>query len=235
MSETTPSPGGRRFRKLRMAISAACGVLCLLLIMLWIRSYHRLGLLESKWSATRSIAVGAVNGRIVILEAPSTLSSAWSSLLDAHVDIVLQQDAGMAVLKQQLAYTELARAQWPARGRPSRAASLDRKIAVLNRQIQQYRDQMSQHAAAASLNILSPTPSQTGSSLSKAMHRLGFGLNRFPGGQALSIPFWFSVAIVGLLAALFGMKSRWRFSLRTLLIGMTVIAALMGTTVWVTR
>jgi hypothetical protein len=34
MSETTPSPGGRRFRKLRIAWSIACGILCLLLITL---------------------------------------------------------------------------------------------------------------------------------------------------------------------------------------------------------
>lgn len=39
MNETSPSPSGKRFRKLRITFSAACGIVCLLLIALWVRSY----------------------------------------------------------------------------------------------------------------------------------------------------------------------------------------------------
>jgi hypothetical protein len=38
---TNRAGGGLRFRKLRIAWSVACGVLCLLLIALWVRSYWR--------------------------------------------------------------------------------------------------------------------------------------------------------------------------------------------------
>jgi hypothetical protein len=41
MSETSPSAETARikYRKLRIAVSAVCGILCLLLIALWVRSY----------------------------------------------------------------------------------------------------------------------------------------------------------------------------------------------------
>jgi hypothetical protein len=40
-----------RFRKLRIAFSVVCGVLCLLLMMLWVRSYY--------WNDVHAIHVGA--------------------------------------------------------------------------------------------------------------------------------------------------------------------------------
>ena len=39
MNATSPCSGGRRFRKLRIASSAACSIACVLLIVLWVRSY----------------------------------------------------------------------------------------------------------------------------------------------------------------------------------------------------
>jgi hypothetical protein len=43
---STPSPsadaGRRRFRKLRIAWSVACGIACVLLLVLWVRSYWRI-------------------------------------------------------------------------------------------------------------------------------------------------------------------------------------------------
>src|SRR6476659_6488605 len=39
MSTPSPDIGGMRYRKLRIAWSIACSILCLLLIVLWVRSY----------------------------------------------------------------------------------------------------------------------------------------------------------------------------------------------------
>ncbi len=48
MSETNPTSGTarRKYRKLRIAFSATCGIICLLLIALWVRSYYRVDSLE---------------------------------------------------------------------------------------------------------------------------------------------------------------------------------------------
>jgi hypothetical protein len=42
-----------RFRKLRIAWSVGCGILCVLLIVLWIRSYYRVGFLF--WHPTKTL------------------------------------------------------------------------------------------------------------------------------------------------------------------------------------
>jgi hypothetical protein len=49
----------------------------------------------------------------------------------------------------------------------------------------------------------------------------------------VSVPHWFTVSILGVFAA--APWLRWRFSLRMLLIGMTVIAILMGLVLWASR
>jgi hypothetical protein len=210
----------------------------MLLVVLWVWSYHRLGLLECKWSATRAIAVGAANVRIVVLEVPSTFLSAWSSLLDADVDIVLEQDPAMITMKQTLALAEFAKSHQrgiTSQRRSRLAPGIDRKIAMINQQMQQYRQQTRQQAAVESLSILSPSRSKSGPFLSKVMHRLGFGFNRFPGGWALVVPFWFPVTLAASLTALLGMESRWRFSLRTLLIAITLVALTLGLIIATTR
>jgi hypothetical protein len=46
-----------RFRKLRIAWSVGCGIACVLLIALWVRSYYRVGLLL--WHPTKTLVFDA--------------------------------------------------------------------------------------------------------------------------------------------------------------------------------
>jgi hypothetical protein len=62
---------------------------------------------------------------------------------------------------------------------------------------------------------------------SSGSHRLlGFQWKVFGNGWRAAVPFWFPTFLCGALAALPWL--RWQFSLRTLLIGITVVAALLG-------
>jgi hypothetical protein len=46
-----------RFRKLRIAFSVACGIACVLLIALWVRSYHHFDVVRSKLIWYEAISV----------------------------------------------------------------------------------------------------------------------------------------------------------------------------------
>lgn len=53
------------------------------------------------------------------------------------------------------------------------------------------------------------------------------------GKDSIYFPMWFPVAVTAAFAALPWL--RWRFSLRTLLIGMTAIAVVLGLVIWAAR
>jgi hypothetical protein len=54
-----------------------------------------------------------------------------------------------------------------------------------------------------------------------------------PRPTRIRLPYWLLALIAAILGALPWL--RWRFSLRTMLIGMTVVAALLGALVWAVR
>jgi hypothetical protein len=219
----------RHFHRFRIGASLACLIACVFFIALWILSYRSLGQVNCKWSATRAVEAVSVNGRMVFFEFPSTTSSAWRSLLDAQVLMCLESDAQMAKLTNQLAYAEMKRAEIGvvARNRRSpKAAQADRQIAVLTNQIQAYRNQVRQQAVLGSLTL---SGSQFGTSFPSVLNRSGFGFGRLPFGWMLSVPYWFPVVVSGLLAAALGIGKTWRFSLRTLLIAMILVAMAIGT------
>jgi hypothetical protein len=62
--------------------------------------------------------------------------------------------------------------------------------------------------------------------------RLGFNYQRVTVASAtvfvITIPIWSLIALSAALAALFAFKGKWRFSLRTLLIATTLVAAALG-------
>jgi hypothetical protein len=53
-----------RFRKLRIAFSAACGVLCLLLIVLWVRSYTWVDTARGALTETKALQVRSFQGQL---------------------------------------------------------------------------------------------------------------------------------------------------------------------------
>jgi hypothetical protein len=75
-----------------------------------------------------------------------------------------------------------------------------------------------------------PTPSRTKISASNIL------MFRLSGDQPGAVPHWFLVALTALPATLVVLPwLRWRFSLRTLLIATTVVAAILGLLVYAVR
>ena len=146
MNETSPGPSGRRFPKLRIAFSAVCGIVCLLLIVLWVRSYHLL----DYWNyGERTVSIHSWSGwlSVDIAEVPNEL------LLDIHSVYVAE-----------------------------------------------------------------------------------FGFARQPYYVFLAAQHWFLVMLTAVLAAVPWLsKFKWRFSFRTLLIGMTLVAMLLGAVTWAVK
>jgi hypothetical protein len=65
-----PEAPRRRFRKLRIAWSMVWGVLCVLLIALWLRSYRWVDLLTLPINSTRTIQIGTFPGDVVFRAPP---------------------------------------------------------------------------------------------------------------------------------------------------------------------
>jgi hypothetical protein len=159
MSETNPHRAFRH-RKLRIAWSVACGMLCLLLIGFWVRSYWYVDKVLCTFNNDVFVYAGSVPGLFSI------------SILDEES------------VDPWIVYTQSTK-EW-------RAIGGDRWL------------------------------EQTWA---------GF----YFANAAIMAPYWFWVLIPAILAAVPWIRHLRRFSLRTLLFGMTVIAALLGTAVWATR
>jgi len=72
-----------KYRKLRIAWSLVWGVACLLLIVLWVRSYSRWDNLVGPFSGNRWIAARSFRGRLFVGVGPVwVLSWEWTSYLD---------------------------------------------------------------------------------------------------------------------------------------------------------
>src|SRR3954470_19207851 len=56
-----------RFRKLRIAWSVFWGLACVLLIVLWGRSYWRWDVVDLHWPTTDSVAFQSLHGRVYII------------------------------------------------------------------------------------------------------------------------------------------------------------------------
>jgi len=63
-----------RFRKLRIAWSVGCGIACVLLIVLWVRSYWRIDSLFAIGSQPQFFAVGSERGVVAVKGNPSLLA-----------------------------------------------------------------------------------------------------------------------------------------------------------------
>jgi hypothetical protein len=55
-----------KLRKLRLAWSVACGIACVLLIVLWVRSYWWMEQLSGPLSRTRILVVGSIEGGLLV-------------------------------------------------------------------------------------------------------------------------------------------------------------------------
>jgi hypothetical protein len=168
-------------RKLRIAWSVACGVLCLLLIVLWVRSYWWNDRVYCPLNSTPRMLIGAsLWGRItvgaVVLPKDDLSPRGWartSEYVGHVVSYEEEQDPFFEYLKRKF-------------------------FEYLN---DKFEYQMSEKNG---------------------------GYIRFPHWLPL-----LALATLSVPAALPWL--RWRFSLRALLIGMTVVAAILGVAIWAAK
>jgi hypothetical protein len=66
-----------KYRKLRIAFSAVCGVLCLLLVALWVRSYTAQDLIELQVRGWRVLQANSIDGRMICSSFPPSQDSYW--------------------------------------------------------------------------------------------------------------------------------------------------------------
>lgn len=163
------------FRYLRIAFSAGCGALCLLLVALWMRSYWRCDILEN-----------TNNSEVIHLESRK------------------------GFLIYQVLHPNFKRT-FPA---PLRVAILNDPS--LGRFFSSYPYPVAESYRFPVANALS-----------------GFGSFRSGSTTIMFAPHWFAVSLLATFAAM--PWFRWRFSLRTMLIAMTLIAALLSITAILTR
>jgi hypothetical protein len=167
MSETIPSPT-LKYRKLRIAFSAVCGIVCLLLIALWVSSYYK-------------------------------YLTAWWTVTD-NAGLVVESGFGKLNLRWEVSETAFAP---PHVG--MRKVNLDDSWED-NTDAQQWH--LGGFAASWNQNggILFPHLTQT----------------------LVVLPYWFITTVLAIFASVPLTTNRWRFSLRTLLVAMTLIAAILG-------
>jgi hypothetical protein len=153
----------RILRNLRIAFSVACGIVCLLLIALWVRSYSQGDYLYWNIFRVRSVTIGSTHGRVMGYSDLFTIGPSKTRFR------ILDRDT-------------FFRCFGPFRGVPP-------------------------------LDFQSRSP-------------IIYGFRTF------GVSHWLLVAISATLAVIPWLKQSWKFSLRTLLIAMTLVAVLLAVVVY---
>jgi hypothetical protein len=160
-----------KYRKLRIAWSAVCGILCLLLIALWVRSY---------WWVDNFIGPSQGAYRFGVASSDGWLTIRYrNGILDPK-----------------------AFPNWKLKS--TSAAAMEKVYKQMEASIK-------------------GTP---GATFSRPARKFGW-----KDDWGFQFPYWLPVASVGVLVTV-SWKLPWRFSLRTLLIGMTVVAVVLGLVIW---
>jgi hypothetical protein len=143
-----------KYRKLRIAWSVGWGVLCLLLIALWVRSYRRCDIAIASLTATWVGVVSTSPGQVIVQRYTPNNVRGWGGISAHDVERVYHAPPYVSAL--------------------------------------------------------------------------GFGLLSSGGRQGVHVPFWCLVMCAAFFAVVDFSRWKWRFSLRTLLIGMTAVAVVLG-------
>jgi hypothetical protein len=88
-----------KYRKLRIAWSLLCGILCLLLIALWVRSYSRWDQLAGIWFANNSVLIMSVRGTVYggYSTTDGRRTWSWSSFTNPRLSNAPQFPDGMII------------------------------------------------------------------------------------------------------------------------------------------
>jgi hypothetical protein len=107
-----------RFRKLRIAWSVGCGVACVLLIVLWVRSYWWWDTAVGPMSPTKTLIVFSSSGRLGgRLDGPAKFAAGWH-FIHSSVAKMLKEDEEELSLGRGVV-TKPNRPSWPVFGRCS--------------------------------------------------------------------------------------------------------------------
>ncbi|MEX0610852.1 MAG: hypothetical protein WD738_05155 [Pirellulales bacterium] len=188
MNESSPSPeiGLIKYRKLLIAFSAVCGLICLLLIGLWVRSYWRFDQFIRRVSTTNYVAFTSFQGQFAF---------------GMSNDPLLR-----AVFKQTWARRGFRTSEWdealrgPVAFFPSTPSPNDTRIITW--------PWYDKHPF-----VVAPGTTYT----------------------EVILPYWLLFLLVITLGAVLWFKWPKRFSLRTLLIAMTLVAVLLGAVLWAVK
>ena len=165
-----------KYRKLRIAWSVAWGVVCLLLVALWVRSYYYQDVFEAKTS-WRQFQIKSWPGRLE-----------FSQL---NVQRMFRSKVMISPQEAQIILKEMSQGKW---------------------------------------HVSRPVPKR--SATRRAYVRLGFNWQNEGASTMVAAPYWSVVLLFVALAAAPGVKWSRRFSLRTLLIAMTLAAVGLGLAVY---
>jgi hypothetical protein len=209
-----------RFRKLRIAWSVGCALACVLLITLWVRSYWRADSLVLSISKTYQIEMQSVPGRCIafVAYAPSLddveirYAQAQAAVAKAKYEKLVETNKQAVKSVPEVELNE-AKLEWDHFKLAIEKSIHDKELAPING--------FARHSSA---------PPEG------AAHT--FQRHGVLGGDWPMQTAWVAHWLVVSLCALLGIAPwvrRLRFSLRTLLIGMTLLAVVLGFTVYASR
>jgi hypothetical protein len=235
-------------RKVPIVLSVLCGIVCLLLIALWARSYWSLDAFIGRLSRTTSIHGTSSNGQICLamFSSPGVFNWTWKSTTHARLDA-----ASRGLRQLQKEYQTILQSLEVQRSLALRHQSHDN--AAFTARIDQFTDQIDQTNVEFQVISGRFTPviaTQLWGNSTQFETQLvteaalgfpsvsifwGFGAKRGINGWTVVCPHWCPVGLMGALAITVGIGRWWHFSLRTLLVTTTLVAAILGAIVYAVR
>jgi hypothetical protein len=190
------------------------------------------------------IVLGSAKGQFTFLGYSSSRHSNWlfNNMKAWEIEEYLSTDPKVLLLEQQLRQlTDIEAEKNKRTDSPMNSedrTSLRSKVGQLRQMITAYYDTGTQEILSRLPLYDNYSGEQWGVDASRpnGLNRPGFEFRRINGCVDVKLPYWFLVTLAGSLAAIpSARKIRKRFSLRTLLIAMTLIALVLGLLVAVLR
>lgn len=216
----------RSFRKTAAILCVAAVVA--FLIVLWFRSYSRFNVICGPFPGSREFQIGLSNGRVDITTLPSNSNTRWQWNSMALSE--LEQNVAMATLKKRYQTMQASlryQKQAAERVQSDQVHELEAKIERANHDLEVLREELQQRLLGKRPLITNTSSSKKGRSTApppRANPILGFSFQTSPSGTRLVVPIYFLILIIGASTVLVAQRGRIRFSLRTMLITMTIAA-----------
>jgi hypothetical protein len=215
-------------RRLRITAALLCLAACAFLIVLWYRSYNHFDLIRGPLPNSRGFHICSSDGRLEVTEFRPPTAVHWqqSSVTLSQFDQIPQ----MQQLKKRYQMYQMSLTRSAERLPIKSSHDLDLQLEQANRDFEYIREELKQGLLRiwpVAPNTASP-PRISITAGPVAQIHFGFGFQSSASGATFGVPFWFLILLSGACAAIIGLRRRLRFSLRTLLIAMTIAAIALG-------